>query len=129
MPPSFVRSAPGWKSIELADAYRSDYDVVWQKTVDTVARTWDIELMDKTSGYMRTTWLYGISGANPQLYRGRVTIKFPETKRPDKIEVRTSAQWLQNRKILFWVDGFDTNFERDVYTELSGRLGRTVAPE
>jgi hypothetical protein len=126
MPKSFVKTAPGWRSVELHETLRSDYDLAWQKTVDTVARSWDIEIMDKGSGYLRTTWLYGISGANPQLYRGRLTIKFPDPRKPTTFDIRTSAQWLQNRKSLVWVDGFDTDFERDVYTELAGRLGRTV---
>lgn len=125
-PKTFVRSAPGWKTVEVHDALKSNYDDVWQKTVDTIARSWDIEILDKGSGYLRTAWQYGISGANYQCYRGRLTIKFPDIKNPDKLEVRTNAQWLQNRQQLVWIDGFDTVFERDVYTALAGRVGRTV---
>jgi len=125
-PKTFVRSAPGWKTVELHDALKQNYDEAWQKTVDTVARSWDIEILDKGSGYLRTAWQYGISGGNPQYYRGRLTVKFAEIKNPDKVEVRTQAQWLQYRQSLTWVDGFDTAFERDVYTALAGRVGRTV---
>ena len=125
-PKSFVRSAPGWKTVELHDALKNNYDDAWQKSVDTVAKSWDIEILDKGSGYLRTAWQYGISGGNYQCYRGRLTVKFPEIKNPDKVEVRTQAQWLQNRQSLVWVEGFDTVFERDVYTALAGRVGRTV---
>lgn len=129
VPPTFVRQAPGWKTIELHQTYTADYDLAWQKMVDAVARNWDVEIMDKSSGYLRTTWSYGIGGADAQLYRGRLTLKFPNTQRPTNLELRTNAQWLQNRKRLLWVDGFDSTFERDVYSELSGRLGRTVPTE
>jgi hypothetical protein len=129
MPDTFVTTAPGWRSIELNNGLRSDYDEAWQKTVDTIARNWDIEVMDKSSGYLRTNWLYGIGGANPQLYRARLTVKFPDTKKPTKLDLRTNAQWLRNRKTAFWIDGFDTTFDRDAYAEISGRLGRTVPAE
>jgi hypothetical protein len=125
-PKSFVRSSPGWKTIELHDALLRDYDTAWQKTVDTVARTWDIEILDKSSGYLRTAWTYGISGARYERYRGRITVKFPEVKEPEKLELRTQAQWLRNPNSVVWVNGFDSNLERDVFTALAGRLGRTV---
>lgn len=125
-PKTFLRTAPGWKVIELHDGVKSSYDDAWQKTVDTVAKSWDIEMMDKDSGYLRTAWLHGISGGNYARYRGRLTVKFPEVKNPSTVEVRTQAQWLENRQYAVWVNGFDTSFQRDVYSALAGRLGRTV---
>ena len=124
-PQSFVQTTPGWKVIELRDGLKNNYDDAWQRTVDTVARNWDIEILDKDSGYLRTAWLHGIVGASWERYRGRLTIKYPEVKNADKLEVRTEAQWLKN-KPLGWVSGFDLMFQRDVYSALSGRLGRTV---
>ena len=44
-PDSFVQSAPGWKVIELRDGLKDNYDAAWQRTVDTVARNWDIKRM------------------------------------------------------------------------------------
>ncbi len=131
-PKSFVASAPGWKTIELNEVLQGNYDLAWQKTVDTVARDWDIELLDKDSGYIRTSWKYDISGQRGrrrQTYRGRITLKFPEIKNPNKLELRTGAQWLRNRNSRYWESGFDTNLERDVYAALAGRLGRTVPRE
>jgi hypothetical protein len=127
-PKTFVRSAPGWKMIELQEDLAKDYPSAWQKTVDTVARDWDIEMMDKSSGYLRTAWMYGISGGSYERYRGRITVKFPEVARAEKVEVKTEAQWLADAP-LGWVTGFDTSFQRDVYQALAGRLGRTVPSE
>ena len=130
-PRTFVRSAPGWKIIEFREGLVNNYDEAWQKTVDTIARNWDIEVLDKDSGYLRTTWLYGISGGHHVRYRGRITVKFPEIKMPEKTEVKTTAEWWQsgNAYAPYWAKGFDSSFQRDVFTELAGRLGRTVPAE
>ncbi|MCK4814589.1 hypothetical protein KA005_02370 [bacterium] len=125
-PNSFVRSSPGWKVIELRDDLKGDYAKTWQITVDSIARNWDIEIMDKDSGYLRTAWAYGISGGAYNRYRGRLTIKYPNGPTSDKLELKTDAQWAENVYYGWWINGYDTNFNRDVYGTLSGRLGRTV---
>ncbi len=129
-PASFVKGhSAGWKTIELNDSLRHNYDLSWQKTVDTIARDYDIEMMDRSSGYMRTSWLYGISGGTYNRYRGRITIKYPEVTKPEKVEVKTDAQWLQDTYYGVWQQGWDRSFNREVFTTLSGRLGRTVSPD
>ncbi len=127
-PRTFVRSAPGWKTIEFREGLVNNYDEAWQKTVDTIARNWDIEILDKDSGYLRTAWVYGISGGPQVRYRGRITVKYPEIEMAEKTEVKTSAEWWKsgNAYAPHWVKGFDSSFQRDVFTELAGRLGRTV---
>jgi len=126
-PSTFVRVPAGWKTIELRKGL--EYDEAWQITVDTVTRDWDIELLDKNSGYLRTAWHSGISGGSPQRYFGRITVKFVNLKDPTKVEVKTDAQlFAQNfwTGTWYWIKGFDTAFERDVYSVLGGRLGRVV---
>lgn len=129
-PVTFVQQAPGWKSIELREGLAQNYDAAWQTIVDTIARDYDLELVDKNSGYLRTAWTYGISGGNVQTYRGRLTVKFSDVKTPDKVDIKTDAAWYFGGNGLFqnavWLSGFDTAFQRDVFTALSGRLGRTV---
>ena len=129
-PSTFVKGrSGGWKTIELNNSLAGNYEEAWQKTVDTIARDYDIEMLDKDSGYLRTTWTYGISGGTFNRYRGRLTIKYPDLEKPDKLEVKTDAQWLLDPSTGVWQQGFDSLLDRDVYTALSGRLGRTVAPE
>lgn len=129
-PSTFVRGrSGGWKTIELNDNLVGQYEEAWQKTVDTIARDYDIEMLDKDSGYLRTSWTYGISGGTFNRYRGRLTIKYPEIENPDKLEVKTDAQWLADPASGAWQQGFDTLLDRDVFTALSGRLGRTVSPD
>jgi len=124
-PRSFIRTAPGWKVIELRKGLAGNYADSWQTMVDTVARSWDIEILDRDSGYLRTSWHHGISGGIYQRYRGRLAIKFPTTEDVQKVEVKTEAQWFVDQNI-GWLTGFDSVFQRDVYSALSGRLGRTV---
>ena len=128
-PTTFVQQQSGWKSIELREGLIKNYDAAWQTVVDTIARDYDIELVDKSSGYLRTAWTYGISGGNSQRYRGRLTVKFSDVKTPDKVEIKTDAAWLSSGGPFSypgWVPGYDTAFQRDIFTALSGRLGRTV---
>ena len=133
-PSSFQKGASsGWKSIALQDDLSADYDKTWQKTVDTIAREWDIEIMDMDSGYLRTSWQHGISGVSGSLanrYAGRLTIKFPDVKPPiEKVDLKTDARWLEINAwtgMSYWVAGFDTVYQRDVFGALSGRLGRTA---
>lgn len=132
-PKSFVKTTPGWKVIEIREGLNNDCDKAWQSTVDTIARNWDIEMIDKESGYLRTTWTYGVSGGIYNRYRARLTIKYPggfQAGKPcDKMELKTEAQWLEDTAYGNWVAGFDSLFNRDVYGALSGRLGRTVPTE
>ena len=56
-PQTFVKGQPpGWKTIELNEDLKHNYAKAWQKTVDTIAREYDIEMLDKDSGYLRTCW-------------------------------------------------------------------------
>lgn len=128
-PSTFVKQSAGWKTIEFNENTQGNFDTAWQKCVDTIARDYDLEMLDKDSGYLRTAWIYGISGGTYNRYRGRITVKFPELKEPTKVDVKTEAQWLTDEPRGLWLPGWDKTFQRDVYTALSGRLGRTVAPE
>jgi len=105
----------------------SDYNGAWERIVDTIARDYDIEILDKDSGYLRTTWKHGISGGSVQRYRGRLSVKFPTVRSPKKVDIKTEAAWFEN-SVAFegWVFGYDSHFQRDVLSALSGRLGRTV---
>ncbi|HEC04479.1 MAG TPA: hypothetical protein ENI81_13170 [Phycisphaerales bacterium] len=126
-PNTFVKGqSAGWKTIVLNDTVKGDYTAAWAKTVDTIARDYDIEMLEKESGYLRTGWKYGISGGTYNRYRGRITIKYSDTEAPEEVEVKTDANWLSDPAYGLWVEGFDRSFNRDVYVNLSGILGRTV---
>ena len=127
-PSTVVRAEPGWKSLEIREDLT--YDQCWMTAVDLLTRDWDIEMMDKNSGYIRTAWHYGVGGQSAQAYRGRITVKFPDTKKPAVVEVKTEAQWVDpmgNANV--WVPGYDTAMQRDVFSAIGGRVGRSVPRE
>ena len=125
-PSTFVKGqSAGWKTIVLNDTVKDDYSAAWAKTVDVIARDYDIEMLEKESGYIRTGWKYGISGEPYNRYRGRITIKYPTTESPAHVEVKTDVQWSSDPDRGVWVEGFDRSFERDVYVNLSRILGRS----
>lgn len=120
---------PGWKVIDLRQEL--DYDTAWQMLVDRIRKNYDIEIMDKDSGYLRTGWIYTESGTERSNYRSRVTLKFSPDKR--KLELKADALFhrmktgsLSGRLIrdYGWVPGTDTQLLNDVYGDISALLGR-----
>jgi len=108
----------------LNDTLKGDFDAAWAKTVDTIARDYDIEMLEKDSGYVKTGWKYGIIGGAYNHSRGRITIKYPTTESPAQVEVKTDVQVLSDPDHDVWVEFFDRSFEREGYVNLSGILGR-----
>jgi hypothetical protein len=107
------------------------YDEAWMIAVDALTRDWDVDTMEKDSGYLRTGWHYGISKGPMGRYRGRIIVKFPDVQAPTKVELKTEAQWLcrVSHGMPIWITGYDSIIERDFYMTLGGRLGRTVPRE
>jgi len=124
-PSTFVRQTSGWKVVELRPGLK--FDRAWQEMVDTVAQNWDVEMLEKDSRYLKTTWHYGISGADPRRYRGRIIVKFPPGKEPTALHLKTEAEWLPpDSRDAQWIKGHDSMMQRKVYTDISGRVGRVI---
>ena len=122
-PQTFVRSADQsgvWKSIELAET--SDKARLWSTTVDALTTKYDIEVLDRDSGYLRTTWKFTTveAGNVDRNYRTRFIAKFNNSW--TVLQVKSEAEWLYSGN---WVTGYDSKTLEDVYGDLQGRLGRT----
>jgi hypothetical protein len=129
-PSTFVKASPGWKTLEIRD--NLTYDQCWMTTVDLLTRDWDVEMLDKSSGYIRTAWHQGISGGPQARYRGRITVKFPDPKACTTVEIKTEAEWFGTEYPWgnpYWIPGYDSSMQRDVYTAMGGRLTRNVPKE
>jgi len=119
-PKTFVKTMePTWASVEL----RTDvpYERAWASVVDTLVRTFDLEVLSKENGYLRTNWLYTWTGEVKENYRVRVTVKF--TPDQTKCEIKSEAEYGGSGS---WIMGYDTRLLATIKTDVMGTIGRTT---
>ncbi|MDM8564493.1 hypothetical protein QUF74_02460 [Candidatus Halobeggiatoa sp. HSG11] len=112
-----------WKSIPLHSRYGmfvNKNKEVWRRVVDILSEKYDLEILDKTSGYIRTSWKSLPS--DDKKYRSRVIIKMLgnvwHTAR-----LKTEAQLLDGET---WLVGYDKVILEEIYKDLQGRVGTSV---
>lgn len=102
-----------------------------QRLVDRIRKSYDIEIMDKDSGYLRTGWIHTFTGSARQDYKTRITIKFAQNK--EKLELKIDAAFHKIKRGAVsgdvkqdysWLPGSDSQLADDVYGDLSALLGR-----
>lgn len=119
-PVTFVRTLePSWASIEIVE--HMEYEKVWSSVVDLLARKFDLEVLSKENGYLRTNWLYSWTGELREDYRVRVTIKFSQDR--SKVDVKSEANY---RTRTGWVIGSDTALLQTLKTDIMGTVGRVT---
>jgi len=119
-PPTFVKtSVANWKTIEFRPDL--DRDDAWHRIADTLAKNYDIEVIDKESGYIRSGWMYTLSGKINENYRTRVIAKIPVSD--NKVEIKIDAHWFDSSN---WIPGYDTLLLDQVYTDIQGSVGRVT---
>jgi hypothetical protein len=119
-PTTFTRTLePTWAGIEIRPEL--GYENAWNAIVDLLARRFDLEVISKDNGYVRTNWLYTWTGVMSEDYRVRVTVKFA----PDhsKLEVKSEAQF---RDVSGWVLGTDEALLQTLKTDIMGSVGRST---
>lgn len=117
-PISFVKMIePTWASVEIRSGV--EYEQAWKSIVDLLVRKFDMAVLSKENGYMRTGWLFSWTGELREDYRVRVTVKFS----PDhqKVDVKSEANYRQKTG---WVMGSDTSLLKTLKTDLMGTVGR-----
>ena len=119
-PRTFVKTMePTWAAVEI----RTDlpFDQAWEAIVDTLVKRFDLEVISRQDGYLRTNWLYTWTGKVRENYRVRVTAKFsPDHK---KVEVKSEAEY---GGAGMWVMGYDTRLLETIKTDVMGTIGRTT---
>jgi hypothetical protein len=119
-PNTFVRTLePTWASVELRDDL--EYDRAWGAVVDTLIRRFDVEVISKEDGYVRTNWLYTWTGQLMENYRVRVTAKFSPDRK--KCDIKSEAEYGGAGK---WVAGYDERLLSTIKTDIMGAIGRTT---
>ena len=129
-PVTYVETAePGWKVISLREELQ--YNEAWQLLVDRIRKKYDIEILDKDSGYLRTGWIYTTGGSVRSDYKTRIIAKFSPDKRHVELKVDALFHKLRVGAVTGdvyadygWIPGIDTQLLDDVYGDLSALLGR-----
>lgn len=116
-PSTFVRTTePTWASVEL----RKDvtFEKAWASVVDTLIKNgFQIEVLSKENGYLRTGWLYSWTGEMMENYRVRVTVKFKDDN--TLCDVKSEAEYGGSRG---WVMGYDSRLLSTVKTDVMGKI-------
>ena len=119
-PTSFVKtSVADWKTVEFRP--NLERESAWRMIADTLAKNYDIEVIDKDSGYIRTAWMHTTTGKVNERYRTRIISKIPLSD--DRVEIKTEAHWLSDSG---WVAGYDTIMMDQVYSDIQGSVGRVT---
>ncbi len=119
-PEGFVKTTkPQRAEIQIKEDL--SYDQAWSRTVDRVVRRFDVEMMEKDTGYLRTAWLYSWTGEQRQDYRVRLKVKF--NKEDHTVAIISEAQYGGPDS---WVNGSDTELLEKIKSDLMGSLGRTT---
>ncbi|MDR2591712.1 MAG: hypothetical protein LBC59_02760 [Chitinispirillales bacterium] len=111
----------GWASIPISD--RVDYNVLYDDVVSLVSRKYEIEMLSKESGYIRTKWTNRTVTTTGQIqvtedYRSKITIKLSPQR--SKIEVNSEAEKMINGS---WILGCDTRVLETIKQDLRGLSG------
>ena len=122
-PNSFSRGETDWSVVELHDEL--GYDEAWEEVVDVVARRFDIEMVEKETGYLRTSWIYTWwkNGIHTENYRVRAMVKFTPEK--DAVAIKAEAHYL-DEGAGGWITGADSLLLDTFKTDIMGTVGRTT---
>jgi hypothetical protein len=128
-PATFVETpdeTSNWQAIHLHNNYgffQNKNQQVWQRVVDILSEKYDLEVIDQTSGYIRTAWKSHIE-TDDEKYRSRITLKMQGTIW-HTAKLKSEAQWWDSKKKT-WLTGYDTAILEEIYQDLQGRIGTTV---
>ncbi len=129
LPESFIRTydEPGiWRSFEVRKNLTKEN--LWRTIVDAISVNYDLEVIEKESGYLRTSWKFTYveedwwGGGITDRYRSRIVLKFVEEDWKI-LRVKCESHWMDPNK-KSWVMGYDKLLLEDVFGDLQGRIGR-----
>lgn len=122
-PSTFQRAVDGgsWSSVMLREDL--SYNKAFGEVVDVIGRRFELDMISKEGGYLRTNWIYtwNRKGKYTDKYRTRVIIKFNADK--TRVDLKTEAEFGGEPK---WIKGFDTALLTQTKQDIMGVVGRTV---
>ncbi len=125
-PTTFVRTMePNWNTVEIRKGLSGDD--AWDAVVDLAARRFDIEVLSKEDGYLRTGWSYSWTGKLNNYYKVRAVVKFSPNK--DQVEIKSEAHYFSQGIMGIgqgWQMGTDERLTSTMRTDVMGKVGRTT---
>lgn len=133
----FVLGDAEWRELPLRESLRANYAKCWQSAVNSILENkFDIAVMDKSSGYVRTTWNEGVIVLGGDwYYRVQVSLKFvfDDAAGSDlnsdpvasKLRVQVSGELVKQYKgtIKQYHRGYDRVILQDLLQDLQSKLG------
>jgi hypothetical protein len=115
-PKTFVQSeGTVWKAVEFGPEVERDQ--VWYVVADTIADKYDIETIDKDSGYVSTACM----STPDERYRTKVIVKIPPGK--EKVLIKATAHWYDSRSKT-WITGYDSLLLKEILGEIQDKVGQ-----
>ena len=116
----FVKGDGGRTTVQVAD--RISYNLAFDEVVTVLMRQFEIEMISKEAGYIRTTWKttwVAKAGQKPQKdYRVRVTVRISEERK--RVDIHAEAEKLKGN---FWIGGYDTRLLEIIRRDIAGLVG------
>jgi hypothetical protein len=125
-PKTFIPTTnAGWNTVQV----RVDlsYDEAWRSIVGLIAKRFDIEIMSKEDGYLRTAWSHSWTGEVKENYKVRAIIKFSPSGKT--LEVKSEAQFRDPSVVGMgggWQMGTDEVLNHTLRTDILGKIGRVA---
>ncbi len=122
-PSTFQRAADGgvWSTIMVREDL--SYEKAFGEVMDVIGRRFELDMISKDGGYLRTNWIYtwNKKGKYTKKYRTRVVVKFSADR--SRVDVKTEAEFGGEPN---WIKGFDTSLLTQTKQDIMGVVGRTV---
>jgi hypothetical protein len=117
-PKTFQKTGPSqWITFEIRDGV--DFQHAWDSTFDILIKDFDLDLVLKDDGYVRTQWLYAYGEKYDFQYRLRLAVRFAPDRK--SIRVKPEAHYKDGEN---WVMGVDSRLINTFKTDLMGTIGR-----
>lgn len=121
-PTTFIKTfdtSSNWRSIEVREELERAQ--IWTIMVDTLSQTYDLEVINDSAGYIRTSWKYTYikNGNVISNYRSRIVVKAVDNWA--QVQVKCESNWLSEEG---WEVGYDSRLLEDAYGDLQGKIGR-----
>ena len=123
VPRTFQRAVDGgtWSSVMVRDGL--SYDKAFGEVMDVIGRRFELDMISKEGGYLRTNWIYTWNNRNQytEKYRTRIVIMFSADR--SRVDIKSEAEFGGEPR---WIKGFDTALLTQTKQDIMGVVGSTV---